>query len=219
MCVLLNFYHTFIEAPHPKCCLMNFSAIKPHPRTPKSTPPLPLLHHPVAHFTKNISSWTKISFNSHPSVSKAIATKYCTCHDSTAVVACAKICSDVIPKNEIIAKLISYPPGISSENFQWHGPQLRIIVHPTVWVIGGESSRRDSRQRVWSLLKPNWLLGHSFTETSTLRTVGIQTTLTHSFAPRISLVSSILNLNSYLRICSASVVWMKLLNLASLSHS
>ena len=117
VCVLLNFYHTFIEAPHPKCCLMNFSAIKPHPRTPKSTPPLPLLHHPVAHFTKNISSWTKISFNSHPSVSKAIATKYWTCHDSTAVVACAKICSDVIPKNEIIAKLISYPPGFRVKIF------------------------------------------------------------------------------------------------------
>ena len=37
----------------------------------------------------------------HPSSNHAITTKFCTCHDSYAVIACAKFCSDVRARNRI----------------------------------------------------------------------------------------------------------------------
>ena len=46
----------------------------------------------------------EISFCSHPSTNKVIATKFGTWHDSWAVVACAKFCCDMINCNWIRAK-------------------------------------------------------------------------------------------------------------------
>ena len=48
----------------------------------------------------------EISFCSHPSTNKVIATKFGTWHDSWAVVACAKFCCDMINCNWIRAKWI-----------------------------------------------------------------------------------------------------------------
>ena len=48
----------------------------------------------------------EISFCSHPSTNKVIATKFGTWHDSLAVVACAKFCCDMINCNWIRAKWI-----------------------------------------------------------------------------------------------------------------
>ena len=48
-----------------------------------------------------------ISFCSDPYCNDVIALKLCTCHDSCAVVACAKFCSDVTPPfNGVTGKLI-----------------------------------------------------------------------------------------------------------------
>ena len=47
------------------------------------------------------SNSIEISFRSHLDSNTVIATKFCTWHDSCAVVACAKICCDLIASNVI----------------------------------------------------------------------------------------------------------------------
>ena len=44
-----------------------------------------------------------ISFSSYINSNEVIATKFCTCHDSTAFMACAKICSDLVARDWITA--------------------------------------------------------------------------------------------------------------------
>ena len=51
------------------------------------------------------SNFIEISFYSQPTFNSVITTKFCTCHDSTAVMACAKFCSDLIPRDGMTAKL------------------------------------------------------------------------------------------------------------------
>ena len=46
----------------------------------------------------------EISFHSHLDSNTVIATKFCTWHDSCAVVACAKICCDLMASNGITAR-------------------------------------------------------------------------------------------------------------------
>ena len=46
----------------------------------------------------------EISFHSHLESNRVIATKFCTWHDSCAVVACAKMCSDLMASNGITAR-------------------------------------------------------------------------------------------------------------------
>ena len=54
---------------------------------------------------------TKFKFNGNLSISclsnsdRVITSKFCTCHDSRAVVACAKICSDLMSRNRIKANI------------------------------------------------------------------------------------------------------------------
>ena len=43
----------------------------------------------------------EISFRSHLDSNTVIATKFCTCHDSYAVVSCARICCDLMASNGI----------------------------------------------------------------------------------------------------------------------
>ena len=44
---------------------------------------------------------------SHPNANEVIATNFCTCHDSCAVLACAKFCSDWMDKMELQQDKIS----------------------------------------------------------------------------------------------------------------
>ena len=46
----------------------------------------------------------EISFHSHLDANTVIATKFCTCHDSCAVVTCAKICCDLMVSDGIMAR-------------------------------------------------------------------------------------------------------------------
>ena len=46
----------------------------------------------------------EISLSSHPSCRKVIIMKFCTWHNSCAVMACAKICSDMTPYDEVTLK-------------------------------------------------------------------------------------------------------------------
>ena len=46
----------------------------------------------------------EISFHSHFESNRVIATKFCTWHDSCAVVACAKICRDLMASNGTTAR-------------------------------------------------------------------------------------------------------------------
>ena len=54
-------------------------------------------------FHRNSNSM-EISFHSHLDYNTVIATKFCTWHDSCAVVACAKICCDLMASNRITAR-------------------------------------------------------------------------------------------------------------------
>ena len=48
-------------------------------------------------FSKHNSNSMKISFYAHPLCNAVIAMKFCTWHDSCAIVACAKFCNDTKP--------------------------------------------------------------------------------------------------------------------------
>ena len=58
-------------------------------------------------FHRNSNSM-EISFYSHLDSITVIATKFCTWHDSCAVVACAKICCDLMASNGVIARRSFY---------------------------------------------------------------------------------------------------------------
>ena len=53
------------------------------------------------------SNSLKISFSCHPNSNNVIATKFCTWHDSCAVVACANFFNDITTKNEISEMIYS----------------------------------------------------------------------------------------------------------------
>ena len=61
------------------------------------------------------SNWMDISFCSHPSCSEVIAMKFCTWHDSPAIMTCAKFCSNILPYNGVIRKLNSHRILITTE--------------------------------------------------------------------------------------------------------
>ena len=79
-------------------------------------------------FHRNSNSM-EISFHSHLDSNTVIATKFCTWHDSCAVVACAKICCDLMASNGITARrifhriwiagkksLVKRAPGVTTES-------------------------------------------------------------------------------------------------------
>ena len=99
---------------------------------------IPMIIHTEALFTKRCfhhnSNSQEISLCSHPSCNEVIATKFCTCHDSCAVMACAKFCSDMILCNDLTLKPIFYWICITMENGSWIGPQVLFVVQCYVLV-------------------------------------------------------------------------------------
>ena len=61
---------------------------------------------PFHRFFHHNSNSIKISFCSHPCCSEVIAMKFCTWHDSCAVMPCAKFSSDTMPYNGVKLKPI-----------------------------------------------------------------------------------------------------------------
>ena len=87
----------------------------------------------------------EISFWSHFKSNKVTATKFCTCHDSCAVVACTKICSNNFDRIVVKAKWKCHQIWISSKNLlaKWtprhiHNAGGQCVNadswHPTLWV-------------------------------------------------------------------------------------
>ena len=76
------------------------------------------------------SNLIKISFYSPPRCSELIAMKFCTWHDSFAVVACGKFCSDMVPYDGITLKSIFIEIWITMENLfvKW----APVPIHPTL---------------------------------------------------------------------------------------
>ena len=70
-----------------------------------------------------ISNMMEIWFCSHRSCSQVMARNFCTWHDSYAVVACAKFCSDMIPYNGVTLKPIFHWIWIRSKICSWNRPQ------------------------------------------------------------------------------------------------
>ena len=70
--------------------------------------PIGLATSPRARFTNGFfhrnSNSMEISFHSHLNSNPVIATKFCTWHDSCAVVACAKTCCDPMANNGVMAR-------------------------------------------------------------------------------------------------------------------
>ena len=62
--------------------------------------------HDFQRFFHRNSNSVEISFCSHPSYNQVIAMKFYTWHDSCAVVACAKFCSDIVPYSGVTLRLI-----------------------------------------------------------------------------------------------------------------
>ena len=56
----------------------------------------------------HIANVMEISSGSHPDSDEVIAPKFCTCHNSCAVVACAKICSNFVVTNGTTAELLFF---------------------------------------------------------------------------------------------------------------
>ena len=66
-------------------------------------------------FIHRNSNLMEISCCAHPSCVEVIATKFCTWHDSWAVVPCAKFNSDILPYNEVTVKIIFHQIWIMME--------------------------------------------------------------------------------------------------------
>ena len=76
------------------------------------------------------SNSMQISFCSHPSFNKVIGMKFCTWHDSCAVMVCAKICSKILShiKIELHQSQFSIEFELWWKNRSWNRP-LIIIEH------------------------------------------------------------------------------------------
>ena len=69
------------------------------------------------------SNFTASSIDSHPNSDTEIATIFCTWHDSSAVVPCAKHCSDMITRNRVTRKQIFPQIWIRMKILEYNGPQ------------------------------------------------------------------------------------------------
>ena len=83
------------------CSEINFST-RQFPLYCHFTMPIWTFSQPVIHFTYDFFYHNSVCL--HPNSNEVIATKFCTCHDSIAVLACAKICSNLMTRYWIIAK-------------------------------------------------------------------------------------------------------------------
>ena len=97
-----------------------------------------------------------ISIRSHLYSNAVIAAKFCTWHDSCAVVACAKICCDLMASNRVIAKRNFHRIWIAGKK-----PLLkRAPVHDTVssnfgFILHCQDSKLALVWCFWIFLKPN----------------------------------------------------------------
>ena len=64
-------------------------------------------------FSYQHSNLMQISFWSHPDANLGIATKFCICHDSCAVVACVKNCSVLITRCWELKTRINFSSGLN----------------------------------------------------------------------------------------------------------
>ena len=85
------------------------------------------------HISKSMDNFHRISnamenlYYSHLEFDKVIATKFCTFHDSFALVACVKFDSDLMAMDRIIAKRVSHRISIAMKKRSWNGPQKRVF--------------------------------------------------------------------------------------------
>ena len=82
-------------------------------------------------FHRNSNSM-EILFCCHPGYIELIAINFCTWHNSCAVVACVKLCSDMMPYNGVILKPIFHRIWIGLENRSLNGVMLIIVLENTL---------------------------------------------------------------------------------------
>ena len=105
-------------------------------------------------FHRNSNSM-EISFHSQLDSNTVIATKFCTWHDSCAVVACAKICCDLMASNGVMARRSFHRIWIAGEKtVNETGPWSLIIL----------SSSSTLKGPIKGVLSPSrWRHRHSYT--------------------------------------------------------
>ena len=79
----------------------------------------------------------QISFHSHLDSNTVIATKFCTWHDSCAVVACAKICCDLMPGRQRSYHKAKFPSNLicGQKTVSETGPRIRSGNNETSWFV------------------------------------------------------------------------------------
>ena len=97
--------------------------------------------------------WFKLdgySFCSHPNSTKVVASKLCTCHNSTAVVACAKFWSNMMTTNGITIKWILHGIWITSQRWLWDGP-LTVKCPQWLWDFH-DISWHEEFKLIWKIM-------------------------------------------------------------------
>ena len=97
-------------------------------------------------FFHHNSNSMEISFHFHLDSNTVIATKLCTWHDSCAVVACAKICCDLMASSRVMARrcfhriwfagkkpLVKRDPGPDGIAAKWNLPRIWIVMEKHQW--------------------------------------------------------------------------------------
>ena len=78
---------------------------------------------PSKWFFEHNSYLMEMSFCSHPSYNEVIAMKFCTWHDSYAVMACAIFCCDIISNKGVDLNQLSINFDYDEKNCSWIGSQ------------------------------------------------------------------------------------------------
>ena len=132
-----------------------------------------------------------ISFHSHLDSNTVIATKFCTWHDSCAVVACAKICCDLMASNGVVARrnfdriwiagkkpLVKRAPVLFMTGVSFSATVFRIVTyHVFLYILKTLQWRHNERDGVSNHRRLDCLHNRLFSrrskETSKFRVTGI----------------------------------------------
>ena len=108
----------------------------------------------------------KISFHSNPFYTKLITTKFCTCHDSCAVMTCAKFGSNLMPKNWFKATWFCNEISIlGTKSLVWQSPWNQWLINIITQIVVSYPKQliRAAVAHIWRRLMPGMTsIGHAW---------------------------------------------------------
>ena len=115
-------------------------------------------------------NFMEIKFCSPLSCSKVIAIKFCTWHDSCAIMACAKFYSDIKPNNRVILKPIFTQIWMTMNYVKWTQDEVMVsdcMTNIIFWIQCAPDISRMCISRTWiyrgRMLDPIFLVPKSVT--------------------------------------------------------